>query len=287
MSFKHSASFTALLLILILSCSTPNQRNQDQRNLPKQDSIIYTQTPIFQHILDSVNVTGSILIFDFNHNIYYSNDFDWANKQKLPASTFKICNSIIALETKVVEDDSTLFKWDGTPRRLKIWEQDLIFREAFHRSCVPCYQEIAQKVGTKKMNEFLKKLQYGNGLPIDSNNLQTFWLEGDFGISPFEQITFLKNFYTSKLPISKKTELIMKRLMVIEDNASYTISGKTGWSIRNGNNNGWFVGYLETTDNVFFFATNIDPNTEFNMDLFGKIRTEITLSAFEKLDFID
>jgi len=55
----------------------------------------------------------------------------------MPASTFKIVNSIIALETGVVENDSTMFKWNGEKRRLPIWEQDLTFRDAFHFSCVP------------------------------------------------------------------------------------------------------------------------------------------------------
>lgn len=97
-------------------------------------------------------------------------------KRNLPASTFKITNSIIALETGVVENDSTLLKWNGEKRRFKNWEQDLILRDAFHFSCVPCYQEIARKVGENKMNKFLKKLDYGN-MKVDSSNLDLFWLE--------------------------------------------------------------------------------------------------------------
>ena len=69
--------------------------------------------PEFQSIIDSSDVKGAILIYDLNQDIYYSNDFDWSNKGNLPASTFKIANSIIGLETGVIEHDSVLFKWDG------------------------------------------------------------------------------------------------------------------------------------------------------------------------------
>ncbi len=72
----------------------------------------------------------------------------------------------------------------------------------------------------------------------------------------------------------------MKRLMVIDENANYKLSGKTGWAIRNENNYGWFVGYFEKGKEVYYVATNIEPNTSFNMDLFPKIRNEISVAAF-------
>ncbi len=102
----------------------------------------------------------------------------------------------IALESGVIENDSALLKWNGQPRRMKIWEKGMIFREAFHRSCVPCYQEIARKVGAKKINLYLKKLNY-QGMKVDSANIDVFWLEGESGISQYQQIDFLN--VTNKL----------------------------------------------------------------------------------------
>ncbi len=241
--------------------------------------------PEFDSIIDSANIQGAILIYDLQKDTYYSNNFEWIKKGNLPASTFKIANSIIALETNVVENDSTLFKWSGEKRRLKVWEQDLIFRNAFHFSCVPCYQEVARKIGVKKMNEYLDKLNYGN-MNVDSNNIDLFWLEGSSRINQFEQIDFLNRFYLSELTISKKTQDIMKRLMVIEENDDYCLSGKTGWSIRNGNNNGWFVGYIESKNKVYFFATNVEPKEQFNMDMFPMIRKDVTFRAFKQMQLI-
>ena len=266
--------------MLIVSCNNKKVTSQKKEGQAKQKKEIIT--PQFQKIIDSANVNGSILIYDSKENKYYSNNFEWAQQGRLPASTFKITNSIIALETKVVENDSTLFKWNGEKRRLKVWEQDLIFRDAFHFSCVPCYQDVARKIGPKRMNDYLSKLAYGN-MQVDSTNIDVFWLEGESKISQFQQIDFLERLYTSQLPIAERTENIMRKMMIIEENETYTLSGKTGWAIRNGNNNGWFVGYLETQNNTYFFATNISPKKDFAMDKFPSTRKDITITALDRL----
>lgn len=268
------------ILILFFSCSDKKTASTAKEEKPFEREIVVSG---FQTIIDSANVDGAILIYDPDQDKYYSNDFEWAEKGNLPASTFKITNSIIALETGIVENDSVLFKWHGEKRRIKSWEQDLIFRDAFHFSCVPCYQEIARKIGVKIMTEYLDKLEYGD-MKVDSANIDVFWLEGESQISQFQQIDFLKRFYQSDLPISEGTETIMKRMMIIEENAEYRLSGKTGWSIRNGNNNGWFVGYIECRNKTYFFATNVSPKEQFDMNMFPMIRKDLTYKALEHMN---
>lgn len=268
-----------IALFSIFSCNPGTRRpGEKETGRPGEKETRRETVPAFQLILDSACVTGAILVFNPAKNVYYSNDFAWCESGHLPASTFKIPNSIIALETGVMESDSTLIRWDGEKRRMKGWEQDLVFRDAFHVSCVPCYQDIARKIGVKRMKTYLDSLNYGHML-VDSASIDLFWLEGESKISQFEQIDFLYRFYTSRLPISERTERMMKELMVIEENDTFRLSGKTGWSVRNGNNNGWFVGYLEKEEKLLFFATNINPNREFNMDLFPVIRKEISMEA--------
>jgi beta-lactamase class D len=63
----------------------------------------------FQQLFDSEKLNGAVLVYDLQKDTFYSNNFEWCMKGHLPASTFKIANSIIALETGVVENDSTLF----------------------------------------------------------------------------------------------------------------------------------------------------------------------------------
>lgn len=277
-----------LLFFNFLYSQVKDTLNVSALELTKQEAVNTNEIKILeiQSIIDSAKVEGSVLVYDLQKKAYYSNDFDWSKKGNLPASTFKIPNSIIALEIGIAEDDSTLFKWDGITRSFKNWNQDLILKDAFHFSCVPCYQDIAKRIGEKRMNEYLSKFDYGN-MKADSSNIDVFWLEGDSQINQFQQIDFLIKFHESKLPISETTQRIMERLIVIDDNKNYQLSGKTGWSIRNGINNGWFVGYIEKENNVYFFATNIEPKKQFNMEMFPIVRKNITIDALKQLNFIN
>lgn len=242
----------------------------------------YIEKQGFSVVLDSANVNGVIVLYNLSADTFYSNDFKRAETGHLPASTFKITNSIIGLETGVINPDSTVFIWDGSPRRLKQWERDMDLHDAYHYSCLPCYQEVARAVGYKRMRMYLDTLSYGN-MVVDSGNQDVFWVEGKSRITPMEQIDFLKRLYQKELPISESTWNIMRELMILEKTDAYTLRGKTGWSIREGHNTGWFVGYLEKNDEVWFFATCIDPKEAFNMDLFPVIRKEITMGAFKEM----
>jgi len=273
------------LLLTGISCSVPPGNTRQESGSLETGTTNRVLSTDIQKILDSTQVKGSILVYDLQKKVYYSNDFEWAEQGQLPASTFKIPNSIIALETGVVENDSTIFKWDGEDRYLPVWEQDLMLKEAFHYSCVPCYQEVARKVGVGQMNAYLDKFEYGN-MVVDSTNIDQFWLEGASRISPFEQIDFLTRFYKEELPISPSTYTIMKKMIIMEANDSYTLRGKTGWSVSKGRDNGWFVGYLSTKGQTYFFATNVDPLDTFNMAFFAETRIKITMDALRRLMII-
>jgi beta-lactamase class D len=282
-SKKRNQIFLIIFCLpIIFSCQ--QKTGTSKQNETQEQVVTTTETIIksFQNILDRNNVSGSILIYDAQKNEYFSNDFVHAATGFLPASTFKIINSIIGLETGVLNDESHLFKWDKRPRMLECWEADLSLAEAYKVSCVPCYQEVARAIGTKKMNEYLKKLDYGN-MEIADSMIDIFWLEGDFKISQKEQIDFLKRLYNKELPISDKTFNIMQQIMVIDDNQIYKLSGKTGWGIRQGNNIGWFVGFVEKNENVYYVATNITPLNQNETDAFAQVRLSISLKALAEL----
>jgi beta-lactamase class D len=273
------------LLILIFSCSEkpkpkPKVKVESLETIDRSE-IIQEE---FQTIIDTSGVKGSILIW--NGKKYFSNDFEWAKTGRLPASTFKIPNSIIALELGLIENDSTIIEWDGKPRFQKRWEQNLSFKEAFHYSCVPCYQEIAQKIGVRRMKNYLNNMNYGN-MKFDSTNLDLFWLQGQSEINQFEQIDFLKTFNEQRLPISKRTYTIMSRMMIIEKNDQYTLRGKTGWSIVNGKDNCWYVGFVETKHGFYYFATNIEPGEQTNLDNLISLRKTVTETALKNIGAIN
>ena len=272
-------------LLFSLSLCTPKQEEQETAEVSEESKPHEETILALQLIIDSSQVTGAVLVYDPQADIYFSNDFAQAKQGHLPASTYKIPNSIIALETGVVADDSTMFPWNGEARAMKRWEQDLMFRDAFRLSCVPCYQEVARSIGTPRMKDYLEKLNY-HTMVFDSSTIDTFWLEGDSKITPYQQIDFLNRLYRSQLPISARTEAIVKQMMVVEEQEKYRISGKTGWANGSGVDNGWFVGYLETQGNVYFFATNIEPTEALDMDRFAGLREDITRQALKALMII-
>ncbi|KVV14745.1 class D beta-lactamase [Flavobacterium sp. TAB 87] len=268
--------FKLTVLIILMSF-----RGNSQIKIHKIKEVVKLE---FGVALDSLGVKGSVLIYDVKNKTNYSNNFAWTKIAVIPASTFKIPNSIIALESGVVNNDSAIFKWDGQKRRFKKWEEDLSFKKAFQVSCVPCYQEIARKVGVQRMKLYLKNLQYP-GMVFDSLTVDEFWLQGESKISQLQQIEFLERFYFSKLPISTKTETIMKDIMIIEKTENYILSGKSGWGMRGDLDNGWLVGYLEKNNSVCFFATNIEMK-DAKMESFPAIRMHVTKEAFKKLELI-
>ncbi len=262
----------------MLSCSS-SQNQQNNENTSNQPKIVTSST--FQFILDSAQVKGSILLYDSLKNTYITNDPDWANSQQIPASTFKIPHSLIALQSQVIKDENTMILWDGQPKFLPTWEQDLRFADAFTVSCLPCYQQIAQRIGFERMKQYVELLQYGH-MRVTEETIDTFWLMPNSTISQMEQIDFLQRLVTHQLPIEEKHIITMKNMMLLIKKNNYQLRGKTGWSIVNGDN-GWFVGYLTIPNNTYYIATNIEPKPNFPMEKFASIRLEVTKQALISL----
>jgi len=237
------------------------------------------------NIFNKMDLNGSILILDTKTGDYISNNFEWQKQGSLPASTFKIPNTIIALELGIVENDSTILQWDGKKRAMEIWEQDLKLKDAFQYSCVACYQNIAKEIGTERMQKYLKLLNY-KGMDVKNNNINKFWLEGKSRINQRQQIEFLSDFYFDKLPISISTKNIMKSIMLNKSEKGYKLFAKTGWAMRKKNNIGWYIGFIETNDNTYIFATNVAPKKNFNKDEFLTNRINVTLESFKILGII-
>jgi beta-lactamase class D len=236
---------------------------------------------IIKSIFDKYGMKGSIIFSDRKTGkIFGYNPACW-DSSYLPASTFKIVNLLIGLETGVI-DTGFIFRWNGEKRRHPQWERDLTVREAFRVSCVPCFQELARKIGYTRMTANLEKLGYP-GMSVQPDNIEIFWLEGSSRISPRQQLDFLMNLQEEKLPLKKSVMREVKSIMVNEVTDEYTLFAKTGWAIRNGNNYGWFVGYMEEKDNVVFFVTLVEPKNQEKTDDFASVRKIIAMEVFHFL----
>ena len=204
------------------------------------------------------NIQGSIIIFDRNKNLFYQDNNSRNETGFFPASTFKIFNSLVALETGVIKDELAILTWDGIKRDFDFWNRDYNMRQAIKYSAVWFYQVLARKIGHQRMQEYINKVGYGNRNIGLEKDLDRFWLSGELRITPKEQINFLRRLYAGNLPFSERSMNIVKDILIVEQTPEYTLRAKTGWTTAPKPDLGWYVGYLEQNDNVYFFATNID-----------------------------
>ncbi len=175
-----------------------------------------------------------------------------ADKRMSPCSTFKILNSLIALESKAVRDENETLVWDGVVREYPVWNRDHSMRSAIQVSTVWFYQEMARRIGTTQMQKMVQASHYGNS--DTSRSLTDFWLgNGSLKISVDEQIDFLAKLMQYQLPFSNRSIATVKDIMVIQKNQNYTLGGKSGSCAEVG----WFVGFLEEKDATKIFAFNI------------------------------
>ncbi|MBA4850216.1 class D beta-lactamase [Emticicia sp. BO119] len=230
------------------------------------------------------DLEGGFFLYDYQKKEYIVSDKADFTKPTSPASTFKIPNSLIALETGAIKDENEVIKWDGQKRWLEAWNADHDLKNAFKNSTVWFYQELARRIGEKNYHQFLQALSYGN--QDISAGLTTFWLGSSLTISPKNQLEFLVKLYEEKLPFSKRTLEIVKKIMIRKETPEYTIRAKTGWADTPPKDIGWYVGYVQKKDNVYFFATRVYKPVEKSIPTFGGDRIEITTKILEKLGII-
>jgi beta-lactamase class D len=277
-------------IALILFSCTASILLQNARSLAMPNRTNFTQN-ISQNISQNIDlgrhfleleVEGSIRIYDAKGDLTFQHNPQRNQTAFLPASTFKILNSLIALETGVIADEKSVFTWDGISRKIPEWNRDLTMKEAFNLSAIWYYQVIARRVGYDRMKKWVTLSGYGNQNIGNADEIDRFWLEGKLRITPQEQIQFLRRLYNNELPFSARSLSIVKDMMVVEKTPEYTIRGKTGWvgvaddvtpKI------GWYVGYLEKGKDVYFFATNIEIRNPKD----PSYRKELTRRCFQDL----
>lgn len=226
---------------------------------PKSDSSSYQSIEFGRHFQE-LEVEGSILIYDLKHDRIYQHNPMRNATAFLPASSFKILNSLIAIETEIIADENVPIKWDGVARKIPAWNRDLNMREAIKLSAYWVYQELARRIGYYQMQKFVSQVGYGNQ-QIGREDIDKFWLQGELRITAQQQIQFLRRFYSNDLPFSERSLSIVKDILIVEKTSDYTLRAKSGWVGFEGEVTpqiGWYVGYLEKAGNVYFFATNIE-----------------------------
>jgi beta-lactamase class D len=244
----------------------------------------------FKQYFDAKHVKGTFGLYDNGTGQFTIYNLErFRDSAYLPASTFKIVNSLVGLETGKIVDDKMVIKWDGIIRKYpngdtaKLWNKDLTMLEAFKASAIPYYQEVARRIGKDTMQHWLDSLKYGNHLI--GGAVDTFWLNNTLKITADEQMGLVKQLYFGQLHFQKRTQEIVKKAMLQESNANYQLSYKSGWGfLSNGNALGWMIGWIEENHHPYFFAMNVEGPADTKMT---PIRLDILKAILKQQGFLE
>lgn len=261
-----------LLCIVFFSACSPNNVKQDQ-SLKKY----FDENKVDGCFALMDNGTGKFTVYNLSR---------YRDSSYLPASTFKIVNSLIGLQTGKIVNDSMVIKWDSIKRSVEAWNKDLTMYEAFRVSAVPYYQEVARRIGKDTMQFWLDSLSYGNRKI--TSDIDTFWLDNSLKITPDEELGLVKRLYFDQLPFFKTYQEVVKRAMLFENNANYRLGYKTGWGSWNektGKHIGWIVGWIEENQHPYFFVLNIEsPDRDYDMT---SVRLKMLKDILKQLGFFE
>lgn len=266
--------FAFLLIALGFAACSPNNVTED-RSLEKY--------------FKENNVTGCFGLFDNGQgNFTLSNISAFTDSMYLPASTFKIVNSLIGLETGAVQDSSSVIPFDSTRSYRAECKGDMNMYNAFRLSCPNWYQELAERIGKADMQKWLDTLGYAQRKTrfVIGNNLDTFWLDNSAKVTGDEQLGLVKKLYFDQLPFSKRSQRIVRNMMLFENNSNYQLSYKTGWATDENNNQiGWIIGWIEENKHPYFFSLQVkSPDARIDMQA---VRLNILKGILKQYGFME
>nr|WP_257348268.1 BlaR1 family beta-lactam sensor/signal transducer [Pseudalkalibacillus decolorationis] len=216
---------------------------------------------------------GSFVLYDLQADQYHIYNENKSTLRVSPNSTYKIYSALFALESNVITSESSTLKWNGEQYPYDSWNRDQNLSTAISYSVNWYFQELDKRVHKDTIQAYLKQIDYGNH--DLSGGISEYWMESSLKISPIEQVQTLKAFYTNEFGFKDKNVQSVKEMIKLEEKDDAMLSGKTGTGSVNGKNiNGWFIGYVESKKDTYFFATNIQNENNTN----GSKAADITKS---------
>lgn len=246
----------AAVLSLALSSAVMFAAPANAAESAKVAPVRMTERADWGPLFDAEGVKGTIVVLDGRTQTYQAFDSARAERRMSPASTYKIFNSLLALESGALDNEREIIPWDGKPRRVKNWSAAMDLRTAFRVSCLPCFQVVSHKIARQYAQTKLNDVGYGNhtiGSAADA-----YWIDDSLQISAREQVDFLQRLARGTLPFSARSQDIVRDISIVEANPDYVLHGKTGWFDGKKPDIGWWVGWIERDGNITSVALNID-----------------------------
>lgn len=222
---------------------------------------------------------GSFVLYDLGNDAWSIHDIEHATLRVAPDSTYKIYDALFGLEEGVITPEDSFIAWNGESYPFEAWNADQTLQSAMSSSVNWYFQSVDEQLGTTSVYDYIKEIGYGN--KNMSGDFSTYWMESSLKISPIEQVELLTQLQNNNFGFAPENINAVKDSICLSSSDAGTFYGKTGTGRVDGQDvNGWFIGYIETADNTYFFATNIGADS----DATGGNATEITMSILSDMN---
>ncbi|WP_018931952.1 BlaR1 family beta-lactam sensor/signal transducer [Gracilibacillus lacisalsi] len=264
-----------ILLAGIVVCQVPvvsaMPYGEDRINFDNKQTVYEDLSTFFS------GYDGSFVLYDLQKAQYLIYNKDKSVLRVSPNSTYKVYSALFALESGVITQQHTSLEWNENTYPHESWNQNQNLFTAMENSVTWYFQKLDKRIGKERIQANFQKIHYGN--QNVSGGIEDYWLESSLKISPIEQVQTLKDFYTNQFGFNEKNVELIKDAIKLEMKDNVTLYGKTGTGTVNDKNvNGWFIGYVETKSNTYFFATNIENDHHAQ----GSIAADITKSILKE-----
>ena len=222
---------------------------------------------------------GSFVLYDLENDAWSIHDMEHATLRVAPNSTYKIYDALFGLEEGVITPENSFIAWNGETYPFEAWNADQTLQSAMNSSVNWYFQAVDEQLGASDVYSYVQEIGYGN--ENMSGDFSSYWMESSLEISPIEQVELLTKLQNNSFDFAPENINAVKDAICLSASDAGTFYGKTGTGRVNGQDvNGWFIGYIETADNTYFFATNISADS----DATGGNATEITMSILSDMN---
>ncbi|HDD7778405.1 TPA: beta-lactam sensor/signal transducer BlaR1 [Staphylococcus aureus] len=199
--------------------------------------------------------SGSFVMYSMKKDKYYIYNEKKSRKRYSPDSTYKIYLALFGLDRHIISDKNSRMSWNHNHYPFDSWNKDQDLNTAIQNSVNWYFERISNQLSKNYTSDQLKQLNYGNK---NLGSYKAYWLEDSLKISNLEQVIVLKNMMEQNNHFSKNEKKQLSSSLLIRKNENYELYGKTGTGIVNGKyNNGWFVGYVITNHDKYYFSTHL------------------------------
>ncbi len=232
-------------------------------------------------------VDGAFVLLDVGRGVTTVTHPELASQGFLPASTFKIPNTVIGLETGVIPDANFALEWDGVRRDfVESWNRDHDLTSAMKNSVLWFYQEVARRIGDERMQQYLDRFDYGNR--DISGGIDRFWVAGGLRISPMQQVDFLRRLMEGALNVQPRNVEILRNILLSSHSGPVSVRCKTGLTEQGEHKVGWLVGFVERPEISHYFASMVlGPSSDgWRESPVFKVRRQLALRLLERAQAI-